>query len=222
MENMLVVPKGSFAAQSDDAAKKRRAELAAKLRTGQSVAITPTGEVVAPNDPQALHGKTLNAPEGKLAFGSAWYEKNPQLFAGEKAAMQEYFPSFHLDKLEDGRLCWVGNLNPRGSNGGVWSLMVVYDDNHPHNNSYGGSLRVYSIQPDLNELYKVAEKLPHVLRDGNNDLYLCTARKEDINTSQGHASAATALGWAAKWILVVEEWLEGDGIIGEEAFDHIY
>ena len=101
--------------------------------------------------------------------GFYWYQRNPQLFEAEKLAMRENFPNFTLEKLDDGRICWVGDLNPRGNSGGVWTLMVVYDHNHPHNNTYGGSLRVYSVKPDLNDLYKAAGSLPHVLRDANGD-----------------------------------------------------
>lgn len=152
--------------------------------------------------------------------GFFWFEKNPTLFEAEKLAMRESFPEFRLDKLDDGRLCWIGNLNPRGVAGGVWTLMVVYDHNHPHNNTYGGSLRVYSVKPDLNDLYQVAGNLPHVLRDANGDLYMCTARPEDVDSGATATSAAKALGWAAKWIFIVEEWLEGR--IGDEVFNHTY
>lgn len=149
-----------------------------------------------------------------------WYERNPELFESEKEAMRIYFPHFALDKLDDGRLCWIGTMNPRGASGGTWTLMVVYDNNHPHNNAFGGSLRVYSVQPDLNELYKAAGRLPHVLQDANGDLYMCTARKEDIDIGNKTTSAAKALGWAAKWIYTVEAWLAGD--VGDEVFDHTY
>ncbi len=152
--------------------------------------------------------------------GFYWYERNPELLRDEKLAMQTFFPKFVLDKLDDGRLCWIGTLNPRGEAGGTWTLMVVYDNNHPHNNSYGGSLRVYSVQPDLNELYKAVGTLPHVLRDSNGDLYMCTARKEDIDSGAKTTSAAKALGWAAKWIYAVEEWLDGE--VGDEIFEHTY
>ena len=149
-----------------------------------------------------------------------WYQRQPDLLEAEKEAMRMFFPHFTLDKLEDGRLCWVGTLNPRGEDGGVWTLMAVYDHNHPHNNSYGGSIRVYSVKPDLDELMRVAGSLPHVLRDSNGSHYMCTARKEDVDTGDRTTSAAKALGWAAKWIFVVEEWLEGN--LGEEVFDHTY
>jgi hypothetical protein len=150
-----------------------------------------------------------------------WYEKEPELFESEKEAMRKFFPGFRMEHLEDGRLCWVGTLNPSGKAGGTWTLMVVYDHNHPHTNTFGGSLRVYSIKPDLDELYRAAGRLPHVLADADGHLYMCTARKEDVDNGQYRAtSAAKALGWAAKWILVVEAWLNGD--IGDEVFEHIF
>ena len=74
--------------------------------------------------------------------------------------------------------------------------------------------------PDLNELYKAVGTLPHVLRDSNGDLYMCTARKEDIDSGDKTTSAAKALGWAAKWIYAVEEWLDGE--VGDEIFEHTY
>lgn len=152
--------------------------------------------------------------------GFYWYQRNPQLFEDEKKAMETFFPDFVLDQLDDGRLCWIGDLNPRGEDGGVWTVMVVYDHNHPHNNSFGGSLRVYSVKPDLNELYSALGTLPHVLKDANGDLYMCTARKEDVDSGNLTTSAAKALGWASKWIYIVECWMNGE--IGDEVFEHTY
>jgi len=56
----------SSAGGADAAAAKRR-EIAERLRKGEDVNVTPSGRVVEPNDPEALAGKTLKAPEGKLA-----------------------------------------------------------------------------------------------------------------------------------------------------------
>lgn len=65
MKRMIIVPKGSFC--SDDAAAQKRRELAERLKRGEAVNITPTGQVVVPGDPMADAGRTLRAPEGKLA-----------------------------------------------------------------------------------------------------------------------------------------------------------
>lgn len=62
----LYVPKGILAADADAAVAKRK-EIAERLKRGESVNVTASGQVVEPNDPQAELGKTLKAPEGKLA-----------------------------------------------------------------------------------------------------------------------------------------------------------
>ena len=62
----ISVPVGRFAAEEDAAAAKRR-EIAERLKRGESVNVTPSGQIVEPNAPQAQVNRTLKAPEGKLA-----------------------------------------------------------------------------------------------------------------------------------------------------------
>lgn len=63
---VIIVPVGRCAAEEDAAAAKRR-EIAERLKRGESVNVTPSGQIVEPNDPQAQVSRTLKAPEGKLA-----------------------------------------------------------------------------------------------------------------------------------------------------------
>ena len=65
MNNMVRVPIGIF--RNDDAAAAKRRELAERLKRGEDVSVTSSGQVVAPDDPNVEPGKTLKAPEGKLA-----------------------------------------------------------------------------------------------------------------------------------------------------------
>ena len=65
MEKKIFVPFGRM--ESDDAAAAKRKELAERLKRGEDVSVTSSGQVVAPDDPIAENGKTLKAPEGKLA-----------------------------------------------------------------------------------------------------------------------------------------------------------
>jgi hypothetical protein len=163
----------------------------------------------------------MRVPRGKLASSIYWYERDPDLLEAEKQAMQASFPHFQLEKLEDGRLCWIGNLNPSGADGGVWTVQAIYDNNHPHNNSYGGSVCVYSIRPDLDEMYDEFGKLPHVLRDAYGHRYMYTVPNEEIHNGVNTVtSAAKSLGWAVRWIWVVEGWLKGD--FGQEVFGHTF
>ena len=62
----ISVPVGRFAAEEDAAAAKRR-EIAERLKRGESVNVTPSGQIVEPTDPQSQVNRTLKAPEGKLA-----------------------------------------------------------------------------------------------------------------------------------------------------------
>lgn len=217
-QKILFVEKGYFAA--DDAAARKRKEIAERLRNGGTVEIVgASGVMETSEDARSTSGPKLKVDKDKLAAAFYWYEKDQELFDAEVAAMK-VFPNFRLEKLDDDRLCWIGNLNPNGSSGGTWTIMAVYDHNHPHNNTYGGSVKVYSVAPDLNELYTAAGSLPHVLRDSNGSLYMCTARPEDVLVGKVSTSAATHIGHAAKWIKLVEDWLEG--IIGDEIFSETY
>lgn len=66
MMSIIRVPRGAFAVEEDAAAAKRR-EIMERLKNGQPVNITPSGQVVEPTDAQAQGVRTLKAPEGKLA-----------------------------------------------------------------------------------------------------------------------------------------------------------
>ncbi|MCL2211181.1 MAG: hypothetical protein FWB95_04600 [Treponema sp.] len=219
MIGILRVPAGMFAADDEAAARKRR-EIAERLKKGQEVSVTNTGEVVTPNDPKADGDSSLAIPPGKLAASFYWYERDPELFEAERTVMKMKQPGFKLEKLDDGRLCWIGEVNPRGSNGGTWTLQVIYDHNHPHNDTFGGSIKVYSIKPTLEDLIKELGELPHILRDTAGYLHICTARAADVNVGRVQTSAATCIGWAVKWIWMVEAWMHGE--FGKEIFDHDY
>ncbi|MDR2569509.1 MAG: hypothetical protein LBD23_04305 [Oscillospiraceae bacterium] len=223
-ETTMGIPsQGAFAA--DDALSRKRKEIAERLRTGQRVEVSGEGELQDPNTPndQKGDGKTLTVPEGKLASRYYWYERDKKLLEAEKAVMRNSFPQFKLDKLADGRLYWEGQLKPLGDDDITWTLMAVYDHDHPNNSTYGGSVKVYSVDPDLGKLQRELSSsggLPHVLRDGNGNLYMCTARRDDFQAGLVVTSASAALRWAVKWTFTVTCWLKGD--IGNEIFDYTY
>jgi hypothetical protein len=196
---------------SEEAAKRRRQELREKLLRGESVVVKPTGEVTDKNQ-QSSNEPSIKIPEGKLAAGYYWYERDKELYDDEVQAMRRFFPQFQMEKLSDGRLSWHGVVEPKLRAGAKWYLQLVYEHNHPNNSTYGGSVKVYSVEPDLNEVSReLGESIPHLLRDSKGNPYLCTARKEDFLASTEHSTtAASALAWAAKWIAAFELWLAGD------------
>jgi hypothetical protein len=192
----------------DEAARKRRQELREKLLRGQAVTVRPNTGEVATKEEERSSDAGIQIPEGKLASSFFWYENDPVLYQAEMDAMSRYFPQFQLEKLSDGRLAWHGRVTPVPQ-GIDWHLQAIYENNHPHNNTYGGSIKVYSISPDIDELAaELGESIPHVLPDSKGNHYICTSEKKDFKASAEHSTtAASALGWATKWCLACELWM---------------
>lgn len=203
----VLIPSGKMKSEDEDAAAKKRREIKEKLLRGEQVKITPAGTVTDAKDSRETG---IIVPPGKLA-SFYWYERDPALLDSEKEAMKRFFPQFHLGALDDGRLYWYGKMTTNLRKGGHWHLQAVYDNNHPDNSAYGGSIKVYSIDPDLHEIMaELDEPIPHLLKDSSGNAYLCTARKEDVYAGSKVTSAASCLSWAAKWIAAFELWMAGD------------
>lgn len=209
----IAIPGGQLATASEEAvAAQRRRELREKLLRGDEVVVTQEGQVTDkarqnPNQPAIV------VPEGKLAALVYWYERNPELYKAEIEAMRRFYPQFKLEKLSNGQLSWVGVLKPENLRPGArWYLHVVYANNHPDNSTYGGSIRVYSIDPDLDKKAAEVGGIPHTLRDeSTGELYICAANPSDKKVSWDHSTtAASTLAWAAKWIAAFELWRAGD------------
>lgn len=205
--------------------EKERKRLRDVLLSGAEVLVGPQGRVndndVDPEQP-SIHVRAITVPPGKLAAGFYWYERDPELYQGELQAMQRFFPGFQLQKLDDSRLAWYGMFHNPAIDSLTWYLQAIYDNNHPSNSTYGGSIKVYSVDPDLDELTAQLGGIPHTLRDPHGHIYICTARPEDFQaTHQRSSTAAVALSWAAKWITVFELWMAGT-VTTEEFASHIF
>ncbi len=197
----------------DDAAAERRKQLAAQLLRGEAVMVTQQG-AIQPVDAKGTSLAAITVPEGKLAATSLyWYERDPQLFQGEMEAMNHFFPQFRPDRLADGRMSWLGSLasGVPGSDR-LWHLQVTYDHDHPHNETYGGSISVFPIEPDLQALERqLGQSIPHTLRhSGTGELSICTVEPDSFLSARKRSStAASSLAWAAKWIAAFELWMLG-------------
>ena len=191
--------------------EKKRKELKKKLQEAKNVPITKTGEVDPNTAGNTNTGNNIQIPPGKLA-SFYWYERDSELYQAEKMAMNKYFPNFELNKLEDGRLYWEGSIQPNLLGNHSYHLMLVYDNNHPNNSSYGGSVKCYLVSPDIEEMEEsVGRTLPHLLVDSAGNKYLCTSQKEDFKASSSHStSASSCLAWAVKWIAVYELFVGGE------------
>lgn len=212
--NGLVIPDGKLA--SEDLLKKKREAIRKRLAEGKPVIIKKSGHVST--DAERSNDSEITIPPGKLAHSFQWYHRDPELLEAEKLAMSQFFPQFELKKLDDGRIYWIGSLGTGILGDNTWYLMLVYDNDHPRK-VMGGSVRVYTIDPDIEDLIEELGWQPHhLLRDSEGSLYLCTAEAENIHDSKSlSTSAATTLSWAVKWLVLFEMVLSGD--LTPTAFD---
>jgi len=167
-----------------------------------------------------------------------WYQSDPGLYQAEVQAMNKFFPSFTIHQLQDGsgRLYWRGKVQPTGKGGMVWDLMLIYKNDHPHagEGEYGGSVQILPVSPRLKDIANqmmpllkqtygsydnVAKRgfglgLPHIYRNNfgrNEEYFICTADPKYFKAGQSRStSAASALSWACKWIILCEMWLNGE------------
>lgn len=148
-------------------------------------------------------------PEVPKRLQASWYEINPDLLELEKQAMAHCFPQFNIDELADGRLYWYGCLEAEHPACSVWYLQAIYDNDYPGNNSHERGIRIYPIEPDLNELEnKVNKMLPYTKRDSAGYLYMSLAGMNlGSDGSNGQPTMATSLFLAVKWITEFELWM---------------
>ena len=152
-----------------------------------------------------------------------WYQSDPQLYQDGS-----------------GRLYWRGKVQPAGKGGMVWDIMLIYKNTHPHaeEGEYGGSVQILPLSPRLKDIAQktmpLMEKaygsyenaaahgfglgLPHIYRSNfgrDEEYFICTADPKYFKAGQNRSTtAASALSWACKWILLCEMWLNGE--IGDD------
>ena len=208
-KSSICVPPGILALDDDAALKAKREALKKKLLEGGKITLKPNGSVTDENGKVSA----ISIPRGKLA--GQWYEDDPALLEAEKAAMHKCFPGFTLDKLDDGRLYWIGELTPgiyetKFHEKKTYTVMAVYNNHHPQQ-VMGSSVRIYPVLPDVDDLIKMCGFRPyHLLRDSQDNLYLCTNEAGNVVTGSTTTSAASVLAWAVKWLMSFELVLTGD------------
>ncbi len=215
-DSTISIPKGKLAVDDDAILKAKREALKKKLLEGGKITLKKDGSVTDDKGEDS----TISIPKGKLA--AQWYENDPALLEAEKAAMHKCFPEFTLDKLDDGRLYWMGELAPgiyetKFHKKMTYTVMAVYNNNHPQQ-VMGSSVRIYPVLPDVDELVAMCGFRPyHLLRDSKDNLYLCTNEAGNVATGTTTTSAASVLAWAVKWLMSFELVLTGD--LSKEKFN---
>lgn len=200
-QTKLVTQPGKLALDPD---KLKIKKVAQDLKDGKPLQLGNNGDVTGKDQT-----KLVTQP-GKLA--AQWYERDPQMLEDEKDLMQQSpFSHFELYRIEDNKLCWIGNLRPGVMKDVEWEVMAVYPENYPTPNM-GGSVRVYLRKPTVQDVHDALGYWPHhLINDGEGGKYLCTTRKEDlVYRADSYSTAVTTLGLAAKWLTALELVMVGE------------
>ena len=98
------------------------------------------------------------------------------------------------------------------------TIMAVCESSHPCcDAAHGESVRVYSVNPDLDEIYQELGSLPYVRRDENGDLYM-SAMPQNMYADGECPLVAVYICYTAIWALSIEHWLDGMPVFSSEAF----
>ena len=209
-----VVPKGIVSTRSVS-------DLINEMRGGENPDTEDEDDDVEAYDdePQATSNPKL-VPKTVVSTDQ-WYEKNPDLLTAEKAAMYDFQGrKARFCILKDGRACWMVHCQPSIAGRDKrycrsYDIALIYDNDHPQAR-YGSSVKAYLLNPTVDQLQDIVNRtsgvtpknIPHLLRDGNGELYLCSADTRDVSTSLdsagGITSAATSLRFALRWINIFE------------------
>lgn len=144
----------------------------------------------------------------KIMADKHWYELNPTLFEAEKLAMSKLFPQFTLDKLDDGRLCWIGKISSSELKG-EYNTLVVYDNNHPHCCEEYSSVKIYPVFPDIDEMlgtwFPASMIIKWTLKDAEGNKYMrLRTEKEAVDDINIIKTAASFLNKAIYWLRRIE------------------
>lgn len=146
-----------------------------------------------------------------------WYEEHPDLLEKEKGFMNKHFLQFELEKLDDGRLCWIGEINSPFNSDVSYILLVLYHSNYP-SWVMGSSISVYMIEPDDSDYMKYGPRYIlglkcQVAMDNYGICYMAIWKEQYYETQE---PAVTVLRRYIAWLYVTECYLQ----YGTRTFDY--
>ena len=133
----------------------------------------------------------------------------------EIKAMADIHPDAKMGYLPNGRMYWTVRIHPVVCGKRKdWTLLAVYDPDHPQQR-WGGSVKFYPVKPNYNEMMQLVNRssvtpksIPHLLRDEDDQIYMCTQDRNNISAGQHKGekvtTAAACLRFAMRWITVFE------------------
>lgn len=127
------------------------------------------------NDPESASresiGRTQGGPNGvdeekgneevRRKHEDQWYHRNPDLLQAEIAVMHSHFPKAAYGFLKtSGNMYWIVTTkvgdDPEFSD--PWQFLIMYPNNHPHDDPFKYGIDVIVRKPSLQELREIAEQ----------------------------------------------------------------
>jgi RsiW-degrading membrane proteinase PrsW (M82 family) len=130
--------------------------------------------------------------ESTISYLRNWHETTPMLLEREKSAVFEKYPGA-IFNFNDGFVTVLLNI----TNNFSWTIQLTYARNY---RKLKEQLRIYVLQPDLNELAAISSEIPFVKADLQGNYYLDVAPQEQ-------PSGVTAIDNALLWIQLFEKWV---------------
>ena len=205
-------------AADDSSTADAIAALRNQLAGGGETMVNQDGTVLNPADPMSASSLANGdgfKPVDKAVVASEWYRTNPQLQKLEIKAMADIHPDAKMGYLPNGKMYWQVRIHPVVCGQRKdWTLLAVYDSDHPQQR-WGGSVKFYPVKPNYNEMMQLVNRssvtpktIPHLLRDEDNQIYMCTQDRNNIFASHEKGgkvtTAAACLRFAMRWITVFE------------------
>ena len=202
------------AKQKGNRAKRKRKELAEKIRNGTEIECRESDKALS------VDNTTIDGNDRLGTFAHQWYENEPELLEDEIEAMHEVFPLFEMITINDPRSCWHqckawrGILKPGVFEDCAWDVLAIYRPNHPVAQMCG-SVCVFLLNPSIEDVIAALGRRPyHLVNDGEGGQYLGIAQACDIsdgNRVGDHVTSAVySLTQAVRWLTACELVHTGD------------
>jgi RsiW-degrading membrane proteinase PrsW (M82 family) len=136
--------------------------------------------------------QTPQSPIQTVSYLRNWHETTPALFEREKTTIAEKYTGA-IFEVNDGLVTVSLNVTTHFQ----WAIMMTYARNYRKQKE---QLRIYILQPSLNELIAISDEIPYVKADLSGNYYLNLA-------PQGQPSGVTAIDNAMRWIGLFEKWV---------------
>ena len=178
----------------------------------REVQVTGTGVIPNPAAEQSSLG--TNEPISVIpgpVVAAQWYQNNPALQQAEIQAMLAFHPGAKYGFLPDGRMYWQIRIRPDVlGERKDWTFLAVYDEDHPQRR-WGGSVKFYPVSPNIAEMQERVNAssiepkyIPHTLSDSENQRYLCSQHRENIEAGKMVTSASACLRNVIYWVNMFE------------------